>query len=180
MTNIDTLRNTLHSLTDLLTWPVMVGLLLAAAVTMFQLGAFVRQAVARRRHRDMNLATLRTALKDGREEVSPAVRLERVLGDAEQQQWRSVSRLRVLVRVGPALGLMGTLIPMAHALQGLADGQLPALAGNMVTAFAATVLGLAISVVAYLLASVQEHWARADGRALALEADRLLANEECS
>jgi biopolymer transport protein ExbB/TolQ len=85
-----------------------------------------------------------------------------------------VNRLRLAVRVGPSLGLMGTLIPMADALQGLAEGNLPALASNMVTAFAATVIGLTISLIAYLLSAVREEWVRADTSAIAFEAERLL------
>ena len=62
---------------------------------------------------------------------------------------------------------------MANALQGLAEGNLPALASNMVTAFAATVIGLAISVVAYLLAAARENWVRADTEVLAFHAEHL-------
>ena len=64
--------------------------------------------------------------------------------------------------VGPALGLMGTLIPMGIALAGLAQGNLPRMAENMTAAFTATIVGLAASVVAYVLALVREHWLRAD------------------
>ena len=78
------------------------------------------------------------------------------------------------VRIGPALGLMGTLIPMATALQGLADGNLPALASNMVTAFAATVVGLTISVIAFIVTSIREDWVRADVQALAFHAEHVL------
>ena len=79
-----------------------------------------------------------------------------------------------MVRIGPALGLMGTLIPMATALQGLADGNLPALASNMVTAFAATVVGLTISVIAFVVTSIREDWVGADVQALAFHAERVL------
>jgi biopolymer transport protein ExbB/TolQ len=82
------------------------------------------------------------------------------------------------VRIGPALGLMGTLIPMAAALQGLADGNLPALASNMVTAFAATVVGLTISVVAYAITAFREDWVRADVQALAFRAEHVLVSRE--
>jgi len=92
----------------------------------------------------------------------------------ERERWRALGRLRLAVRVGPSLGLMGTLIPMADALQGLAEGNLPALASNMVTAFAATVIGLTISVVAYLIAGARESWVRADAQELAFHAERVL------
>jgi biopolymer transport protein ExbB/TolQ len=68
---------------------------------------------------------------------------------------------------------MGTLIPMADALQGLAEGNLPALASNMVTAFAATVIGLSVSVIAYLVAAARENWVREDTQALAFHAERI-------
>lgn len=101
------------------------------------------------------------------------VRLERLLQGQERRRWSSLALLRQAVRVGPALGLMGTLIPMANALQGLAQGDLPSLASNMVTAFAATVIGLAISVIFYLIGTVREQWIREDNQALAFDAEGL-------
>jgi biopolymer transport protein ExbB/TolQ len=62
---------------------------------------------------------------------------------------------------------------MANALQGLADGNLPALASNMVTAFAATVIGLSVSVIAYLVSAARENWVRADTETLAFYAERI-------
>ena len=55
-----------------------------------------------------------------------------------------------------------------------AGGHLPALASNMVTAFAATVIGLTISVTAYLIAAARESWVRADSQVLAFHAERVL------
>ncbi|KAF0808142.1 biopolymer transport protein-like protein [Alcanivorax xiamenensis] len=178
MTSLNGLRLILHGIADLLAWPVMIGLLLAAAVTLVALGGTLRLALVRRRQpRPASAIERLDQARQGSTDDPLSLRLEHILMDTEQRAWRSVSRLRLLVRIGPALGLMGTLIPMAHALQGLAEGQMPALAGNMVTAFAATVLGLAISVVAYLLATTQERWARRDGAELALYAERLLARD---
>jgi biopolymer transport protein ExbB/TolQ len=54
---------------------------------------------------------------------------------------------------------------------------LPALASNLVTAFAATVIGLAVSILAYLMAAARENWARADSQALAFHAETLLRRE---
>ena len=46
---------------------------------------------------------------------------------------------------------MGTLIPMGVSLASLAEGNIPKMAGSMVTAFTATVAGLACGVVLTLL-----------------------------
>jgi len=177
VTSVDHLREIFHHVAGVLVWPVLAGLLGLIAAMLVTLGAFAREAWERRRGRHASLDADRAALDTaGRTAAAPALdlRLEEILQAAERRRWRSLGRLRLVVRVGPSLGLMGTLIPMADALQGLADGNLPALASNMVTAFAATVLGLSVSVVAYLVAAAREAWVRADTEALAFHAERTL------
>lgn len=173
----DTIRLVLHALAGVLIWPVLLALLGLAASTLVLLGAFAREAWDRRRGVRRAVAACAHDLE--RVDHGPAplpvdVRLEGVLQQHEHVRWRAVRRARMAVRVGPALGLMGTLIPMADALQGLADGNLPALASNMVTAFAATVIGLTISVVAYIVTTVQEDWVRSDLQSMALLAEEAL------
>lgn len=172
--SIDSLREIFHAIAAALVWPVLVGLIGLAAAMIVAIGAFARELWDRRRGVRRSLIADRAALDKAafrQEELD--VRLEEILQAAERHRWRSLGRLRLAVRVGPSLGLMGTLIPMADALQGLAEGNLPSLASNMVTAFAATVIGLSISVVAYLMAAVREDWARADSEALAFHAERV-------
>jgi biopolymer transport protein ExbB/TolQ len=173
---VDQLREALHLVAGALVWPVLLGLLLLVAATLVALGAFGREAWDRLRGRRPGLERDRARLDTANHEApgeAVQVQLEEILQDAERRRWRSLGRLRLAVRVGPSLGLMGTLIPMADALQGLAEGNLPALASNMVTAFAATVIGLSVSVVAYLIAAARENWVRADTAALAFHAERL-------
>ena len=181
MTAIDQIREVLHLVSGVLMWPVLLGLLLLAALMIVVLGEFARELVdtvfGKRVRRARSLARLEKAAAEANGSGGSGavdLRLERALQDEERRLWRPVAQLRPVVRVGPALGLMGTLIPMAYALQGLAEGNLPSLASNLVTAFAATVIGLAVSVVAYLVAGVRESWVRADIQALAFRADELL------
>ena len=47
---------------------------------------------------------------------------ERALVDYELAVQRSLDRTRLLVRAGPAIGLMGTLIPLIPGLAALAGG----------------------------------------------------------
>ena len=138
-------------------------------------GMLVYDVMARRRGQRAAVLAFRRALA----QLQPAgvdrdVAVEWLLQQHEGLLTRALDRVRFVIKVGPALGLMGTLIPMADALQGLAEGNLPALASNMVTAFAATVIGLTISLIAYLLSAVREEWVRADTSAIAFEAERLL------
>ncbi|MFI5427333.1 MotA/TolQ/ExbB proton channel family protein [Aeromicrobium sp. UC242_57] len=67
-----------------------------------------------------------------------------------------MGRTRLLVRLGPALGLMGTLIPLAPALDGLARGDVDTLTENLRLAFSITVLGILIGVVALALSLFRE------------------------
>ena len=185
MTAIDQIREVLHLISGVLMWPVLLGLLLLAALMIVVLGEFARESVdtvfGKRARRARGLARLEKVAADASGSGDGMdLRLERALQDEERRLWRPVAQLRPVVRVGPALGLMGTLIPMAYALQGLAEGNLPSLASNLVTAFAATVIGLAVSVVAYLVAGVRESWVRADIQALAFRAEELLRDSSAS
>lgn len=177
MTAIDHIRELLHLVAGLLIWPVLISLLGLTAITIVALGATIRQAIERWRGRRHALVAAQASLDSAFSITSDEavdLRLERVLQANERRMMRTPSLLKLAVRVGPALGLMGTLIPMAYALQGLATGNLPALASNLVTAFAATVIGLAVSTLAYLMAAAHDAWAHADTQALALHADALL------
>jgi biopolymer transport protein ExbB/TolQ len=62
----------------------------------------------------------------------------------------------MLVRFGPALGLMGTLIPLSPALAGLAKGNVTELSDNLRVAFSVTVLGLLIGAVAFTISLVRD------------------------
>lgn len=76
---------------------------------------------------------------------------EHALADYELAVQRRLDRTRILVRAGPAIGLMGTLIPLAPGLAALGRGDLPTLASDLRTAFAATVIGLLAGTVAFAL-----------------------------
>jgi biopolymer transport protein ExbB/TolQ len=76
-------------------------------------------------------------------------RLAKALADFDFASQRRLGRTRLLVRVGPALGLMGTLIPLSPALDGLARGDVNELSQDLRVAFSVTVLGLLIGGVAF-------------------------------
>ena len=77
--------------------------------------------------------------------------VELALVDYELGAQRRLDRTRILVRTGPAVGLMGTLIPLAPGLTALGDGQITKLADDLRTAFAATVIGLLVGTIAFAL-----------------------------
>ena len=80
----------------------------------------------------------------------------KLLQEYEFYTIKRLERTRILVRIGPMLGLMGTLIPLAPALVGLASGDVAVLSENLVTAFSVTVIGLLIGGLAFLVSIVRD------------------------
>lgn len=78
------------------------------------------------------------------------------LGDTELLVSRRLERTRIFIRIGPILGLMGTLIPISPALVALARGNVEALSTNLVIAFSTTVVGLLIGGLAYIVSVVRD------------------------
>jgi biopolymer transport protein ExbB/TolQ len=83
-------------------------------------------------------------------------RMAKALADFDLGSLRRLERTRLLVRAGPALGLMGTLIPLSPALAGLARGDVQKLSDNLRVAFSITVLGLLIGAIAFGVSLVRD------------------------
>src|SRR5829696_9629462 len=83
-------------------------------------------------------------------------RLAKGLADFDFRSLKRLERTRLLVRAGPALGLMGTLIPLSPALEGLANGDTEELSDNLRVAFSVTVLGLLIGAIAFAISLVRD------------------------
>lgn len=80
----------------------------------------------------------------------------KLLQEYEFYTIKRLERTRILVRIGPILGLMGTLIPLSPALVGLATGNLEELSTNLVTAFSVTVIGLLIGGLAFVVSIIRD------------------------
>ncbi|MBO9532952.1 MAG: MotA/TolQ/ExbB proton channel family protein [Solirubrobacteraceae bacterium] len=89
-------------------------------------------------------------------------RAAKALADFDLRAMRRLERPRMLVRAGPALGLMGTLIPLSPALAGLARGDVQRLSDDLRVAFAVTVIGLLTGALAFGVALVRDRLAAQD------------------
>lgn len=88
---------------------------------------------------------------------SPA-QIQRLLANFEIAADKDLAISKTLTKLGPILGLMGTLIPMGPALAGLASGDIASMAYNMQIAFATTVVGLVAGAVGFLSQQVKQRW----------------------
>lgn len=87
-----------------------------------------------------------------------AINVEKLLQKCDSFISKRLERTKVMVRLGPMLGLMGTLIPMGPALLALTSGDVDTLANNLIIAFGTTVVGLLIGSVSYILYTVRRRW----------------------
>lgn len=176
------LENGLFALGQVLRFPVMALLWVCVASALFMAGGTLVEFVARRRERrgfDVKAwlkagpalaasearvrelpAPVRALLLDARAQrgMLAGGGLEHLLLEREERVRHSVNPSRMLVKVGPSLGLIGTLIPMGSSLASLASGNLETMAGQMVVAFTSTIIGLATGTLAYVVAVTRQAW----------------------
>jgi biopolymer transport protein ExbB/TolQ len=195
------LENGLFALGQVLRFPVMVLLWICVLAVLFMAGATLVEFIARRRERQgfhLNVwldggpaleadetrrrslpASLRTLLLDVEKEKAernlPEGTLEHLVLESEERVRRNLTGPRMLVRVGPSVGLVGTLIPMGASLAALASGNLGGMAGQMVVAFTTAIVGLATGTLAYVVATVRLSWVNEAVREQRYLAERIAA-----
>lgn len=84
--------------------------------------------------------------------------VQRLLANFEIAADKDLAISKTLTKLGPILGLMGTLIPMGPALVGLSTGDIASMAYNMQVAFATTVIGLEAGAIGFLTQQVKQRW----------------------
>ncbi|HEU4618956.1 MAG TPA: MotA/TolQ/ExbB proton channel family protein [Gammaproteobacteria bacterium] len=204
MSLLGILEKGLFALGQVLRFPVMALLWVCVAAVLFMAGAAVVDALGRRRER--RGFDIDRWLRDGgalgaderrRGALPPALRrllveiqttrsagdlgeggLEHLVLAHEERARATLSGSRMLVKVGPSLGLLGTLIPMGTALAALSTGNLEAMAGQMVVAFTTTIIGLACGTAAFVITSVRQHWVNETVREQRFLAERVAAELE--
>ncbi|WP_459189769.1 MotA/TolQ/ExbB proton channel family protein [Parabacteroides sp. APC149_11_2_Y6] len=164
--------------------PVIVGLLFFFAKSIIMLGSFVNQYIQRAkqdkqlrlRMAGLDASSIRNFSEELNDEpdnlfnntarsilsVSSTATANRILSEYEIIADAELGKYKVLVKFGPILGLMGTLIPMGPALAGLSTGDISSMAYNMQVAFATTVLGLFSGAVGFILLQVKQRWFTSD------------------
>lgn len=183
-------------------WPVCVSLLVLFSWSLADLGAMLVQSWRRQREPRTDLAGLGDRLDEyfvsGQALTGLSPRLARFWSRVEPQLGRTMSsksfdlwleeilqeeelaianrldRTRAMVRLGPMLGLAGTIIPLGPALQSLLTGQMTEMVNHLVIGFGAVVSGLVLSGIAYVITLFRERWARVDVKEMENLAELLL------
>jgi len=84
--------------------------------------------------------------------------VDKYLNDLQLYSERTLNLLNMGIRLGPVLGLAGTLIPLGPALLGLSSGNVAVLSSKLVVAFTTTVMGLFIGGLCYVIYTVRMQW----------------------
>ena len=149
----------MNIISDILYW-ISTGLLVPDIVLLIVLfgralllvGSFYGQYLSIRK--SLVISYIRQVLQA---HESPA-QIQRLLANFEIAADKDLAISKTLTKLGPILGLMGTLIPMGPALAGLASGDIASMAYNMQIAFATTVVGLVAGAVGFLTQQVKQRW----------------------
>ena len=182
------LKEMMHAVSSGLLIPTITVLLLLLGLSVVELGGLLVEAFAERRKMKVNVPELIASFQDKQigEIISkiedshlfrrqkavigqlikhrdlPAASLQalarRLLANEELYYVRITNRTDLVTRLGPMLGLMATLIPLGPGLIALSQGDTKTLADSLLTAFDATVTGLAAGGIAFAISRLRKRW----------------------
>ena len=91
--------------------------------------------------------------------VSSREALARKLFEFEEEKtMKKLQKTDIITRIGPTLGLMGTLIPMGPGLAALGAGDINTLATSLTVAFNTTIVGIGSGALCYVIGKVRSGW----------------------
>lgn len=182
------LKESMHTISSALLAPTIAILLFFIVFIVFELGSLLVEAIFERRNNKKYLPELLDVLpkvkkteivgviensrigkrhqsiliKLTNESDLPAATLEtlarNLLANEEEYYYKITNKTDIVARLGPMLGLMATLIPLGPGLIALGNGNTKLLADSLLTAFDATVTGLAAAGVAFAISQIRKRW----------------------
>jgi biopolymer transport protein ExbB/TolQ len=182
------LKDSMHSISSGLLIPTIIVLLFFMAYTVIELGSLLVEILTERRkvkinvpqlldsfqgkNADQILAEIKNSGLFRRQKLAleelikhsnlPPAALQalarRLLSKEELHYAKITARTDLVARLGPMFGLMATLIPLGPGLIALGQGDTKTLADSLLTAFDATVSGLAAAGVAFAISRLRKRW----------------------
>lgn len=183
------LTGSLDVISQSLTIPVLIILLVIVIISIITLGGAIAEYTSRRKVpvgtiRDLiyeiNAAGSVEALKNvisnakipkAQKRVLNEIASSSELGDAsrealarklfefeEEKTMNSLQKTDIITRIGPTLGLMGTLIPMGPGLAALGAGDINTLASSLTVAFNTTIVGIGSGALCYFIGKIRSGW----------------------
>ena len=186
---MNVISNILYWISTGLLVPVIVLLIIFFVRALLLTGAFFSRYLIEHKSGEKLYVQVRTLTPENVGELAAALpakkiiecagneaRIDFLLSEYEMAADKDIATSKTLTKMGPILGLMGTLIPMGPALTGLASGDIASMAYNMQVAFATTVVGLVISAIGFITQQAKERRAVKDLTILEFIAENLKQN----
>ena len=178
---MDNISQILFLVSDSLLIPDIIVLLVLFVRALFLVGSFYNQYITKYKNERQLRPILNQLTPERMEELQAALPekdnslyikylraiLDRPADDTyadymitnfENDAEKDVVTSKLLAKVGPVLGLIGTLIAMSPALTGLSQGDISKMASNMQVVFATTVVGLVVSLVGLVTLQFKQRW----------------------
>lgn len=183
------LSGALNVISQSLTIPVMVLLLIIAIISVIALGGFISEYTSMKKGgvgkiRDlifkintassiddlMNVISSSDIPKSQKKVLTEIAKSEALDSDSrealarklveheEEKIDKSLRNTDIITRVGPTLGLMGTLIPLGPGLAALGAGDVNTLADALTIAFDTTVVGIGSGALCYFISKIRRGW----------------------
>ena len=182
------LTGIMHAGSQLLQTPTVACLIILALLVVFCLGWLLVEIFAERRHFKVNHIGVITAMRSGdyssirqtivdsallkQQKVHLLVAVDNMglrddelyalsqieIAKAEKPYRRRINLTDTIAKIGPMLGLMGTLIPLGPGIVAMGQGDVQTLSQSLLVAFDTTILGLVSAVVAMIVSRIRKTW----------------------
>ena len=180
------LISVMHTATSALQVPVVVLLMILAVVMIVMVGMLVAEFFTERRYFKLSIPDLVDDLRHSSDpeaviresgmlrrqknalfellnhpDATPSAREAMAVNIVAQEQAIFDNRVKVsdfISKVGPMLGLMGTLIPLGPGVIAIGVGDTQTLSDSLLVAFDTTITGLVVAALALLVSTIRKSW----------------------
>ena len=180
-------HNILRAIASAMEVPVVIGLILFIAFTLFSIGWWAVEYFRERRHMRVSLPALLDQLRAAKGGVTETIEKSGLLRrqkdalleltkhpdfdaatreslganllEREHSHYDGILKCTDLVsKLAPMLGLMGTLIPLGPGIMALGQGDTYTLSVSLLTAFDTTIAGLIAAAFCLVISTVRRRW----------------------
>lgn len=180
-------HNVLRAVSGAMELPVVILLILLLAFAVFSVGWIIAEFFSEHRHMKEDLPALLEHLRDNETDLEAAIAESKLnrrqkatlqeltqhpdftrpllddladnLLEQEQAHYDHMIKFTDLAsKLGPMLGLLGTLIPLGPGIIALGQGDTYTLSVSLMTAFDTTVAGLCIAAVCIIVSTIRRRW----------------------
>ena len=180
-------HNVLRAVSGAMELPVVILLILLLAFAVFSVGWIIAEFFSEHRHMKEDLPALLEHLHNNETDLEAAIAESKLnrrqkatlqeltqhpdftrpllddladnLLEQEQAHYDHMIKFTDLAsKLGPMLGLLGTLIPLGPGIIALGQGDTYTLSVSLMTAFDTTVAGLCIAAVCMIVSTIRRRW----------------------